>query len=321
MKKEGVWFLTAHWTGATEAAMVFLDYMKKSLSQTKSMKELYANLASLARRFYEERPTSALLVNTIKKLAIRALELRDRSFDEALHNLLKLIDEEVDYSRRSVDELAQLASRRIPDDSVVLTHSYSTTVIKTLSLAHEKGKIKQVFVTESRPGGEGLHTARVLSERGLKTTLITDSAVSFFLDKVSLVVVGAEAITANGALVNKIGTSMIALASYHRRKRMIVLAGTYKFSFETVYGELIRIPEASLDLLGFPKDLLYPNVLVKAPLMDVTRPQYIDAIITEKGVTSPAGVPLIIWESLSDREELRTMSIHQVLSMLEEKAR
>lgn len=313
--------MKTHWTGATEAAMFFLDSIKKGISQARSMKELYSSLATIAKRYYEERPTSALLVNTIKKLSLRALQLHGSPLDEAIANLMELIDQEVEYSRKSVEELSQLASRRIPDDSAILTHSYSTSVIKTLALAHEKGKVKQVFVTESRPGGEGVVTAKALSERGLKVTLITDSAANFFLDKVNLVVVGAEAITANGALVNKVGTSMIALASYHRRKRMVVLAGTYKFSFETVYGELIRIPEASEGVLGFPRELQLPNVSVRAPLMDVTRPQYIDAIITERGVTSPAGVPLIIWESLSGKEELRAMSIHEVLSKLEERVK
>lgn len=313
--------LSIQLTGATEAAMFFLDSMKKCISQVKDKRELYSILSTMTRKYYEERPTSALLVNTIKKLALKSFELKEVPLDEAKHELLKLIDLEVDYSKKSVDELSQLAARRIPDESSVLTHSYSTTVIKTLKLAHEKGKIKQVFVTESRPGGEGLYTAKVLSEYGLKVNLITDSAVNYFLDKINIVVVGAEAITANGALVNKVGTSMIALASYYRRKRMVVLAGTYKFSFETVYGELIRIPEVNEELLSVPRELLSSNVSIRAPLMDVTRPQYIDAIITEKGVTSPAGVPLIIWESLSGREELRTMSIHQILSILEEKAR
>jgi len=307
--------------GATEAAMYFLNSMKESLARARSIKELFSSLAKTAREYYEARPTSALLVNTIKKLGLRALQLYEEPVDEAVSQLLKLIDQEIEQSRRSVEELSELASRRIPDDAVVLTHSYSTTVLRTLKLAHDRGKVKQVFATESRPGGEGVLAAKALSDYGIKVALITDSAVNFFLDKVTMVVVGAEAITANGALVNKVGTSMIALASYHRRKRVVVLAGTYKFSFETVYGELIRIPEASEEVLGFPEELRLPGVTVRAPLMDVTRPQYIDAIITERGVTSPAGVPLIIWESLSGREELRTASIHQVLAALEERAR
>lgn len=57
------------------------------------------------------------------------------------------------------------------------------------------------------------------------------------------VLLGAEAIAANGAVVNKIGTSLIALAAHEARVRVFVAAETYKFSPATVLGELVVIEE------------------------------------------------------------------------------
>lgn len=313
--------LPARTIGATEAAVEFLRRLKEEIWRAGSTRDLFARLSAAARTFYEERPTSAMLVNTIKKVGIRALRMKDLPVDEAARSLTTLLDDEVRNASRTIEEVAEVASRRIPDDSTILTHSYSTTVLKAIVKARDRGKVRRVFVTESRPGGEGVLMARELAKNGVPVTLIVDSAVNFFMDKMDLVVVGAEAITANGALVNKVGTSTIAMVAYHKRRRMLVLAGTYKFSFETVYGELIRIPEAGAEALGLPLEPLTSGVLVRAPLMDVTRPQYIDAIVTEKGVTSPAGVPLVIWEAFAGFEEVRTMSIHQVLSLLESVAR
>ncbi|MEM3522592.1 MAG: hypothetical protein QXD78_06100, partial [Candidatus Bathyarchaeia archaeon] len=112
------------------------------------------------------------------------------------------------------------------------------------------------------------------------------------------VIVGADAITANGAVVNKIGTSMIALAAHEARVRFFVAAETYKFSPETMIGELVNIEERdSSEVIPLEELKTMKNVIVKNPAFDVTPPEYIDLIITEKGIIPPQGSMMVIQES------------------------
>ncbi len=286
------------YTGATESALALLDRIKHSVLEAESWVKLARNLAEESSKAITLRPTSALLVNTLRELLARVKELykNGESHEEAINKITEYIEFQRKRTIESVEKLSEIGARRLPPDSTVLVHSYSTSVLKVLEKALEKRGLKLVYATESRPGGEGLEMARRVSQLGIDVSLIVDSAVNYYMDKIDLVLLGAEAITANGALVNKVGSSLIALAAYHKRTRVLVAAGTYKFSFETLLGEVIKIPEAPASALGVPEELIKLGVKVKAPLMDVTPPNYIDAIITEEGVTSPQGIPILMWE-------------------------
>lgn len=130
---------------------------------------------------------------------------------------------------------------------------------------------------------------------GVSTTLIVDSAARFHMKQVTRVLIGSEAVAANGAVVNKIGTSLLALAANEARVRVFVIAPTQKFSFETIHGELIEIPTLDPSLF-VPKDLAEIGVKGYAPLFDVTPPEYIDAIATERGFIAPQAVPFLLRE-------------------------
>lgn len=285
--------------GATEGAMAILEKIEESLKSSNTWRDLGEKLFQLSNEALQKRPTSALLVNTLRNLLKFATEkysngtnlesFKDEFFGKIREVRMKTLE--------SVEKLSDIGARWLPENSVVLTHSYSNSVIKTLEKANKLGKIKEAFVTESRPGGEGVYTAKLLSSMGIKTNLIVDSAANYFMSSVDFVLLGAEAITAHGALVNKVGSSQIALSAYKRRTRVIVLSGTYKFSFETMLGERIRVPFLDADALEIPADMLsFGNFKVSVPQMDVTPPEYIDAIVTEVGITSPEGVPILLWE-------------------------
>lgn len=120
------------------------------------------------------------------------------------------------------------------------------------------------------------------------------------MKRVDKVLVGADAVAANGAVVNKIGTSMVALAAHEARTLFFVAAETYKFSPETIIGELIKIEER-------PKEeILPPEIVIKGlggievrnPAFDVTPPDYIDLIITERGIIPPQAALTVIQQEL-----------------------
>jgi translation initiation factor 2B subunit (eIF-2B alpha/beta/delta family) len=90
---------------------------------------------------------------------------------------------------------------------------------------------------------------------------------------------------------------VVALAAKEARVNFYVAAETYKFSFETITGELVPqvvLSEASLIAPPGRMARLMGRAIVRAPVFDVTPAEYIDAIITERGVTAPQAIPLLV---------------------------
>ena len=198
---------------------------------------------------------------------------------------------------QSIQQIAEIGARRLRNGDVVLTHSYSSSVLAILKQAQLQRKGLKVFVTETRPELEGRDVARELATAGIDTTLIIDSAVSHFIEDADKVLVGAEAVAANGAIVNKIGTATIAAVAHSARVRVFVAASTYKFSPETIFGELITIEERATSYVLNDSDLgNLTNIRVRNPAFDVTSPQDIDLIITERGVIPPQAAIMIVRE-------------------------
>lgn len=111
--------------------------------------------------------------------------------------------------------------------------------------------------------------------------------------------VGADAVTVNGAVVNKIGTSQVAHTAVEARVNVLVAAETYKFAPRTVIGELIQIEERpGNEVLPDAIAKTLPNVTVRNPAFDITPAEYIDLIVTEQGAIPPQMAYVIIREYL-----------------------
>ncbi len=282
-------------TGSTEAAEYALSIIRNGLLEAKDFYEVCMNLIETSKDLLKIRSTSALIINTLRELFIKALDVKPKNLERFKEELSKLIDKKITYAKWATQRLGEIGARRLRERETILVHSYSYSVYKVIEEAVKLGKDIEVYVTESRPGLEGLVMAEALEKLNIPVTLIVDSAVRFVMPKITRVLVGAEAIAANGAIVGKVGTSVVALTAKEARVRVFVAAGTYKFSLETVFGELIQIPQAPPDTVIEDKELKN-RVKIYAPLMDVTPPDYIDAIITERGVIAPQAVPLILRE-------------------------
>jgi len=184
-----------------------------------------------------------------------------------------------------------------------------------MKTAWEQGRRFEVFVTETRPRFQGHITARELAKVGIPVTVILDDAVRYFMQRVDKVLVGADAITANGALVNKIGTSMVALAAHEARVKVFVAAETYKFSPETMIGELVTIEERDpTEVISQEERARIGSIKVLNPSFDVTPPEFIDLIITERGIIPPLGAILILEEvfGIVTPEELREFQTYSL---------
>jgi ribose 1,5-bisphosphate isomerase len=243
------------------------------------------------------RPTAVSLPNAVHYVMRGQEEAGD--VEEARQQLESRADSFIHNSLQAVDRIGEFGARHISDGDVILTHCNSEAALACIVSAHHSGKDITVFATEVRPGNQGQITIRVLNDAGISTQYIVDSAVRFFMNKVDMVIVGADAVMVNGAVVNKIGTAPIALAAHEARTSFMVAAETYKFAPRTVLGEMIQIEERAPDevLSGQLRSAL-PYVRVRNPVFDITPPTYIDLIVTEKGAFPPMLAYIIIREYL-----------------------
>ncbi|KAJ1670475.1 translation initiation factor eIF-2B subunit alpha, partial [Spiromyces aspiralis] len=114
-------------------------------------------------------------------------------------------EEYIERSKTYRDAVAQEGSRFICDGQTILIHSYSRAVMCLLKKAADQNKRFQVYVTESRPDSSGVHAAEELAAYDIPTKVILDTTVGYIIEKVDLVLVGAEGVVENGGLINKVG--------------------------------------------------------------------------------------------------------------------
>ncbi len=287
--------------GAAEIgrAAVYALSLVAQKSPASNAEELVKHLEEASKLILATRPTAVTLPNGIQYIMHRArTALQSGASLEALREtVIKSAQHFIKSSQQAIKKIGEIGARRIRDGDVILTHCNSSAAISIILTAHRQGKRISVYATETRPRFQGRLTAKILHDAGVPVTLIIDSAVRYFMHEVDKVVVGADAVTANGAVVNKIGTSMIALSAHEARVRVFVAAETYKFSPYTALGELVEIEERPAEEVVPPEFFKEcPNVKVRNPAFDVTPPEFIDIIITEKGVIPPQGAILVLKE-------------------------
>jgi ribose 1,5-bisphosphate isomerase len=234
-------------------------------------------------RLVATRPTAVSLRNSVF-IVLRGLD-KEMDLDVLKTRIISQAERFIENSKVALEKISEFGAKRIKSGSVILTHCNSTAAVSTIIKAHSEGKNITVFATESRPKRQGYITVRQLAEAGVPVTLIVDSAVRHIMPKVNVVVVGADTVASNGAVINKIGTSQIALCAHEARVPVMVCAETFKFSHETLVGELVQIEERDENEIVKPED--FPGVGIFNPVFDTTPPEYIDVIVTEEGVISP----------------------------------
>jgi len=260
-------------------------------SDAKHKDEFMKELSDAKTVLFASRETEPLMRNAIRHV-IHAVENSDETSVTELVELVSQVSGSfLESLERSKEKIASVGSKRISDGSKVLTHCHSSTVTNMLRRAKQDGKSFKVVCTESRPVFQGRITAKEMLDAGIETTLIVDSAVRYFMNEVDLVVVGADAITSEGNVINKIGTSMVALAAKEARTPFYVVSELLKFDPATVHGDYETIEERS------PTEVWNDapsGLTIRNPAFDVTRREFIHGIICEEGVISPDSISELV---------------------------
>lgn len=257
--------------------------------------EALREVHTAARALAHARPSMAALANTVAYIwAAEAAPSADASRDAGI-TLARMGDAaraEVALWSRATGGI--LTTARPYLNGTLLTHSRSGTVehvLTRLAADATAAEPRAIFVTESRPGGEGGALASVLALAGWRVTLIADMACGLFVGQARAVIVGADSVRADGGVVNKVGTYPLALAARAAGVPLYVLCETRKIAAPEYPLRLEEMDTAEL----LPQPI--PGVTARNPYFDLTPAQLVTGIVSERGLLSADEIGAIAIEA------------------------
>ncbi|MBD3640214.1 MAG: S-methyl-5-thioribose-1-phosphate isomerase [Marinobacter sp.] len=256
-----------------------------------------AEIRQAIRELAESRPTAVNLFWALQRMEKVFHECH--SLDEAVKRLAaearSIHEEDLEANFAMADHALRFMGPEKPIS--VLTHCNTGalatggygTALGVIRRLQEEQLLRRVYADETRPWLQGSRlTAWELSRDGIPVTLNADGAAAAILasGEVNWIVVGADRITANGDVANKIGTYSLAVLARHHKVGFMVVAPSSTVDMSLASGRDIPIEERDgaevREIRGIP--LAPPGVQVFNPVFDVTPASLIDAIVTEKGV-------------------------------------
>lgn len=238
------------------------------------------------------RPTAVNLVWALQRMQAK---ITNNSVAILLEEAQTIQQEDIDANHHMGD----LGAALLPENCRVLTHCNAGalatggygTALGVIRSAYAAGKISQVYADETRPWLQGTRlTAWELLQDNIPVTLLADSAAASLMkqQRIDWIIVGADRITANGDVANKIGTYSLAVLARQHNIKFMVVAPTSTIDMNLNSGDQIIIEQRSSE------EILTTNNLKGAkawnPSFDVTPAALVDVIVTEKGVIKPNAI-------------------------------
>jgi len=247
--------------------------------------------------------------------------LETPNFTQCKSQVLERGERFAEFSTQARSRIAIVGSPFVREGSVVLTHGQSKVVEALLLRAAlvEKKRFR-VIVLEGRPDAGGAKSAKSYSNAGIPTNVVLDSAMGYIMERVDLVIVGAEGVVENGGTVNKVGTFALGVMAKELGVPFYVAAESYKFTRLYPLNNA-DLPEMGgiggslrfLDTLAWSanannydttdeKNDKDPNslqpyvvnlpsaVTIENPPCDFTPAKYITLLFTDLGVLTPSAV-------------------------------
>jgi len=257
------------------------------------MKEMQSTAALLR----STRPTAVNLfwgIDRVMKRAASASTVREAK-EAASAEVKAMEDEDVEVNRK----LGRIGADLISDGDTVLTQCNAGalatvgygTALGVVRAAVEQGKLVKVLVPETRPALQGARlTAFELVRDRIACTLLSDTAVGYMMSqgRVDCAIVGADRITKDGFVFNKIGTYQEAVLAKRHGVPFYPAAPRSTFDLSRTHeGVTIeeRGAEEVVEIRG--KRIAPKGIPVANPAFDMTPPELVTAVITDRGLVRP----------------------------------
>ena len=266
-------------------------------SKAEKREDLMKELEMSAEVLRKTRPTAVNLfwaIDRVMKRAQETLGTKEALAEAVVAEAQRMADEDVEVNKR----MGRYGSQLIEDGDVVLTHcnagSLATvdygTALGVVRAAIEEGKNVKVIACETRPQLQGARlTCYELMRDGIPVTLITDTMVGYVMSKglVDKVVVGADRIVRD-AVLNKIGTYNVAVLAFEHGIPFYVAAPMSTMDQSRTSEDAVIEERSPNEVTNVRSERIAPEgVKVLNPAFDITPLEYVDAVITEKGILYP----------------------------------
>jgi ribose 1,5-bisphosphate isomerase len=295
---------------ASIAALV--DVAKNS--KAKDSQAFYSELTKAAKELEATRPTEPMMRNSLDdtlRFMISFAKTHPSTDPKEMVDAIVKHEKKFEISmQQAIERIAQYGASQINFGSDILIHCHSSTVIAILKKAHDDGKKIKVTCLETRPLYQGRISARTLAQYGIDTTLIVDSASGTHINKMDMVLVGADALTASGDLLNKIGTYTLAQLAKLHSIRFYSACEMFKYDKMTRFGRPGIIEQRDKNEVWGTG--LYSREMSKGPQIipkgltvlnsafDLTPASLISAYITEDGLIPPAQLSILAEAKLNE---------------------
>jgi len=268
--------------------------------KTPTTSDLHTHLTSTAQLLRHTRPTAVNLSWAVDRM----LHCTTQALAEHADTQMMLQYLHVEAQAIAAEDIAaclqmgQYGADLITDGATLLTHCNAGalatgagigTALAPIYTAWQAGKNIHVFVDETRPVLQGARlTAWELQRAGVPLTLITDTMAAHFMQQgaITAVFVGADRITANGDVANKIGTYGLAVLAQAHTLPFYVVAPCSTIDLSLASGDYIPIEQRNPAEVTMIQgvEIAPQGVHVANPAFDVTPARLVTAIITEKGI-------------------------------------
>ncbi len=262
--------------------------------------EFFRSIEQIANTLAATRPTAVNLFWAINRMRKIAETNSDRPVVDILRIMTveagRIFAEDIEMNR----SIGRFGNELVPPEASILTHCNAGalatagygTALGVIRAAHEAGKRIHVYADETRPLLQGARlTAWELMQDNIPVTLITDNMAGYLMrqGKIHLAVVGADRITANGDVANKIGTYTVAVLAKENNVPFYVAAPASTIDLALANGDDIPIEERDHREVAevFGVGLAPKGVRIYNPAFDVTPHHLIKGIITDRGVIYP----------------------------------
>jgi len=266
-------------------------------SKAETKEELLSDLEKAQKILFMTRPTAVNLVWGLEQIMKVAKE--NDSVDEIKKSIIDKAKQMADDDIKINKEMGKHGSQLFENNDSVMTHCNAGalatvgygTALGVIRATKESGKNIKVIATETRPVQQGSRlTAFELKHDGIDVTIIPDTAVGYTManNLVNRVVVGADRILRTGHVYNKIGTYQVATMAKQHNIPFYVAAPLSTFDLKSNTEDVIIEQRNASEVTGIGDKKTAPDgISVINPAFDLTTPDLISGIITEKGVIKP----------------------------------
>ncbi|TFG20535.1 MAG: S-methyl-5-thioribose-1-phosphate isomerase [Promethearchaeota archaeon] len=293
--------------GATNVAKKGMEFLHNFAQRHQDLPrdKLLKELLKAKELIKNARATEPALRNGLQFVLNKLFTLKDEPSCDMADCVTEYSKIYIETIKNAKKRIMEIGSERIPKSRKfsVLTHCHSSVVTGILLKANEQGKNFRVFCTETRPRFQGYLTAKELLAAGIRTTLVVDSAMRWVVRNypIDMILVGADAITSEGTVLNKIGSRLLALVAREMHVPFYVATPLLKYNPDSVFGTLEQIEMRDHFEIWPEKP---ENLEILNPAFETVSRRYIDGLITEAGIFPGTLVSRVFYEQYPDLKPL-----------------